>query len=143
MISESILSTLPKPPNNPQQAQAQEFRFYREFKDYEKQVYKDLHATVLTDDGMPTLKKSAFRMPGYRRVVSDSMDRKEEIEEIGEIKEEDSFDSSSSASVHEDVIYQNPVTLVDEHERVKRHAEDIVEMMKDEKTEPSRLLKTL
>ena len=42
---------------------------YNNFKEHEKNCYKELHTIVLSDDGFPNLKKSAFKMPGYRRVM--------------------------------------------------------------------------
>lgn len=38
------------------------------FKQIEYTIYKDFHRSVLKDDGNPTLRKTAFRMPGYRKV---------------------------------------------------------------------------
>jgi len=31
-----------------------------------------LHRVVLNDTGIPTIKKTAFRMPGYRKVMADN-----------------------------------------------------------------------
>jgi len=45
-----------------------------DYRHYEYSVYKTLHGTVMTDDGLPTLKKSAFRMPGYRAISKQNLD---------------------------------------------------------------------
>ena len=44
---------------------------YEKFKEIEYEIYKDFHRLVLKDDGIPELKKTTFRMPGYRRILSD------------------------------------------------------------------------
>ena len=44
---------------------------YDKFKEAEYNIYKDFHRVVLDDDGIPDLKKTTFRMPGYRRILSD------------------------------------------------------------------------
>jgi hypothetical protein len=45
------------------------YQMYNDYKQGEYAIYKDFHKKVLNDDGCPTLKKSAFRMPGYRKVL--------------------------------------------------------------------------
>lgn len=45
-------------------------KMLKDYRSYEYGVYKTLHGSVMTDDGLPTLKKSAFKMPGYRAVSS-------------------------------------------------------------------------
>ena len=34
-------------------------------------MYKDCHRAALNDDGIPKLKKTSFRMPGYRKILSE------------------------------------------------------------------------
>lgn len=43
--------------------------WYENYKAVEYDIYKDFHRAVLNDDGVPLLKKTAFRMPGYRKVL--------------------------------------------------------------------------
>lgn len=50
-----------------EEAQADRFR---KFKQFEYECYKEIHKTVLGDDGNPTLKKTGFRMPGYRKIIT-------------------------------------------------------------------------
>lgn len=49
----------------------------RKFKELEYQIYKDIHRRVLEDDGFPTLKKTGFSMPGYRKIIGDRMNQYE------------------------------------------------------------------
>jgi len=42
---------------------------FERFKANEYEIFKKLHATVLNDNGIPTLKKTAFSLPGYHTVV--------------------------------------------------------------------------
>ena len=44
---------------------------YTSHKQHEKSVFKFLHSHVVEDTGLPTLKKTAYSMPGYRKVTSD------------------------------------------------------------------------
>jgi hypothetical protein len=39
------------------------------FKAFEYQAYKQIHKEVLADEGIPTLKKRAYQMPGYRKIL--------------------------------------------------------------------------
>lgn len=59
-----------------------EFELHDRFKDNEYQIYKERHAVVLNDLGVSNLKKSAFRMPGYKRVVGDTMNEYEIDNEV-------------------------------------------------------------
>lgn len=43
----------------------------RLYKDHEYKKYKFLHRLVIVDEGIPDLKKRAYSMPGYRRVLDD------------------------------------------------------------------------
>ena len=43
---------------------------YNAFKQAEYDMYKRFHRAVLQDDGVPNLKKTSFRMPGYRKILS-------------------------------------------------------------------------
>ena len=45
---------------------------YEKFKAQEQQNYKEFHRNILRDDGIPKLKKTTFRMPGYRKILSDN-----------------------------------------------------------------------
>ena len=42
---------------------------YERFKANEYEIFKIMHGTVLNDNGNPTLKKTAFSLPGYRSVI--------------------------------------------------------------------------
>ena len=46
-----------------------QYEWHEKYKRSEYQIYKDFHRIVLNDDGTPHLKKSAFKMPGYRKVL--------------------------------------------------------------------------
>ena len=35
-------------------------------------MYKECHRAALNDDGIPKLKKTSFRMPGYRQILSEA-----------------------------------------------------------------------
>ena len=63
MVSESILSFIEN--DSPG---------HKMFKKFEYKAYKRLHRDVLGDQGFPTLKKRAYMMPGYKRVL-DKEDR--------------------------------------------------------------------
>lgn len=39
---------------------------FDKFKKAEYDFYKSLHKKILNDDGFPKIKKTSFRMPGYR-----------------------------------------------------------------------------
>ena len=34
-------------------------------------MYKSFHRHILNDDGIPKIKKTTFKMPGYRQILSD------------------------------------------------------------------------
>ena len=44
---------------------------YEQFKEAEYNVYKSFHRVILNDDGLPNIKKTTFKMPGYRQILSD------------------------------------------------------------------------
>ena len=54
------------------ESQKEEISRYKKFKQCEYEVYKKLHRDILKDDGVPKLKKTTFRMPGYRQILSDA-----------------------------------------------------------------------
>lgn len=39
------------------------------FKKFEYRTYKQMHRIVISDEGLPNLKKRAYKMPGYRKVL--------------------------------------------------------------------------
>lgn len=47
---------------------------YDKFKEAEYNSYKSFHRNILNDDGMPKIKKTSFRMPGYRQILSEKDD---------------------------------------------------------------------
>jgi hypothetical protein len=57
MISKTIKSFMP--PNE-------------ELQKFETLLYKRLHSIVANDNGVPTLKKRSFDMPGHRKILNDS-----------------------------------------------------------------------
>ena len=59
-------------------------------------MYKHLHRTVLLDDGDPNLKKTAFRMPGYRQVMQKGASV---TDSQAEIKEYDGIAADDSATI--------------------------------------------
>jgi hypothetical protein len=81
LISRNIHSIVHKPDLTKQQRdkdgnllplteeEKKSLKSYNDFKSFEEKTYKEFHSLVLTDDGFPNLKKTAFKMPGYRRVV--------------------------------------------------------------------------
>lgn len=60
MISESLTSAL-----------KENERAIRLYKKYEYETFKGFHRLVMEDHGVPTLKKRAFEMPGYRKIMDD------------------------------------------------------------------------
>ena len=42
---------------------------YDKFKEIEYKSYKSFHRKILNDDGIPKIKKTTFRMPGYRQIL--------------------------------------------------------------------------
>lgn len=44
---------------------------FKNFKHVEYQIYKDFHRIAVNDDGIPKIKKTSFRMPGYRQILSE------------------------------------------------------------------------
>ena len=87
MISKSIFCVLPKPRRQTidedgnrieledireyTEQEIKDTALYRKYKDFEYETYKEIHKIVLADDGNPRLKKTAFRMTGYRKVLGD------------------------------------------------------------------------
>ena len=51
--------------------QKREQERYDAFKAEEYSSFKSFHRNVLNDDGIPKIKKTTFRMPGYRKILSD------------------------------------------------------------------------
>lgn len=47
--------------------------WHAKYKVQEYNIYKQFHKLVLNDDGCPTLRKTAFRMPGYRKVLGEKI----------------------------------------------------------------------
>ena len=82
LISESVLSLLGDSRSGARAAKeepsgepAQLLERFRQqcvdrYKSFEYRAYKRLHRVVFSDEGIPTLKKRAYRMPGYRKVLS-------------------------------------------------------------------------
>ena len=62
--------------------QKREFEFYEKFKANEYEIYKGFHSAVLNDDGDPKLKKTGFRIPGYRTVIGKKLDEYEIDNEV-------------------------------------------------------------
>jgi hypothetical protein len=57
-VSESLLSFLEK-----------DCCDYKKFKAFEYTAYKRIHKHVLQDEGIPTLKKRGYQMPGYKKIL--------------------------------------------------------------------------
>ncbi len=62
--------------------QKKKFELYESFKANEYEIYKGFHSIVLNDDGDPKLKKTGFKMPGYRTVLGKKLDEYEIDNEI-------------------------------------------------------------
>jgi|TARA_B110000285_G_C14942942_1_gene522941 hypothetical protein len=58
MVSESIFSTM--------DCHSKDHANYKQF---EYKAYKKIHKVVLADEGIPNLKKRAYQMPGYRKIL--------------------------------------------------------------------------
>lgn len=54
-----------------------QYEFYEKFKANEYEIYKTFHSAVLNDDGNPKLKKTGFKIPGYRTVLGQKLDEYE------------------------------------------------------------------
>jgi len=52
-------------------AQKFEQERYDSFKEGECEIYKSYHRHILKDDGIAKMKKTSFRMPGYRQILND------------------------------------------------------------------------
>jgi len=48
---------------------------YHNFKYFEQITYKNFHRIVMDDQGLPTLKKREFEMPGFSRQVMNQDER--------------------------------------------------------------------
>ena len=53
---------------------------YDNFKETEYNVDKSFHRVILKDDGIPNIKKTSFKMPGYRQILSDKDEDDYEID---------------------------------------------------------------
>ena len=76
MVSKNILTILSKKElANEQSKQTEKQKLdqelYNKFKLFEYETYKEIHRVVLADDGNPKLKKTAFSMPGYRKIMGE------------------------------------------------------------------------
>lgn len=60
---------LPKDMSQWTVAEKIQYEWHDKYKQVEYNLYKDFHRVVLNDDGIPMIKKTAFRMPGYRKVL--------------------------------------------------------------------------
>ena len=83
MISKNVLNILPEPLKAYDEhgleieydlsklSEVEQFAkgMYDKFKVLEFNTYKDIHKEVLLDDGLSKLKKTGFRMPGYRKII--------------------------------------------------------------------------
>lgn len=58
IVSECVFSTM--------DIHSKEFEAYKQF---EYKAYKKIHKIVLADEGIPNLKKRAYQMPGYRKIL--------------------------------------------------------------------------
>jgi hypothetical protein len=58
MVSESLYSFMCK-----------ESEDFKSFKQFEYAAYKIIHKSVLSDEGIPTLKKRGYEMPGYKKIL--------------------------------------------------------------------------
>ena len=54
---------------NPEQQKMQ--NNFDAFKEIEYKIYKENHRRILNDDGLPSIKKTAFRLPDFHQVVTD------------------------------------------------------------------------
>ena len=78
--------------------QLQDHEQFQKFKANEYEVYRELHKVVLRDDGQPTLKKTAFSMPGYRKV----------IQEKNTLNEYEIDNADAEGEVVDEAIVQDP-----------------------------------
>lgn len=79
IVSENILGFVKRPFSVEQimngvdmtmsKEQKAELERYESFKAVEYDSYKKFHRAVLNDDGIPRIKKTTFRMPGYRQIL--------------------------------------------------------------------------
>ena len=58
MVSESLFSFLDK-----------DSETFKKFKQFEYTAYKKIHKFVLSDEGIPMLKKLGYQMPGYKKIL--------------------------------------------------------------------------
>lgn len=81
LISESVLSLLGDGSGSPARTMrldsdaARRVERFRQqcvdrYKSFEYKAYKRLHRVVISDEGIPTLKKRAYKIPGYRKVLA-------------------------------------------------------------------------
>lgn len=54
-----------------------EFQIFEKFKEIEYKIYKERHAVVLNDNGIAQLKKTAFKMPGYKKIIGTNLNEYE------------------------------------------------------------------
>ena len=79
MISESVMSFVTLTHNEKHHAKPEDpiisdFRekVMNKYKQFEYKTYKAMHRDVINDCGIPTLKKRAYQMPGYKKVLDDN-----------------------------------------------------------------------
>ncbi len=72
------------------------------FKKTEYDVYKEIHKVVLSDDGNPILKKSAFKMPGYRQIIGKRILNEFEIDNTITGKKENTLEEVEIRIVREE-----------------------------------------
>jgi hypothetical protein len=63
-----------KDPMDYTQLERFEYELCEKFKLNEYGVYKSIHAIVLNDTGLSSLKKTAFKMPGYKKIIGVNLD---------------------------------------------------------------------
>lgn len=78
------------------------------YKKHEAAVFKTLHRVVIDDDGRPSLKKKAFVLPGYKKIIDlDEVLRQERIDNVLNNLEQKEYEhrlEESRASLKQDIL---------------------------------------
>ena len=80
---------MPKSDSELTESERIQYEWNSKFRVKEYEIYKGFHRVVLDDDGISTLKKTAFKLPGYRKVLGNKMEEYEINNNFSDQKQKD------------------------------------------------------